>query len=65
MEIIVNDTKLSIFEGARVIDVVEMYFANQETSFEKEKISILDEQNHPVSFKGEMNSGDKLKIISK
>ena len=63
MEILVNDTLVSIFEGAKVKDVVGKYFAQKELYPDMEKIKVYDEQNHLLSLKGELTPGEKLKVL--
>jgi hypothetical protein len=64
MDVFVNETRLSIFEGARVIDAIVKFYSQQNLTLNKEKITVCDEQDHLLSLNGEMNPGDKLKIVT-
>lgn len=63
MDVFVNNTLVSIFEGAKVKDALEKYFAQKGSFLDTEKGQICDEHKHPVSLNGELTPGDKFKII--
>ncbi len=61
MEIKVNETKVQIFAGARVKDVIRKYSTEMYQDVLKGK-KIVRNDNQPVSLNGELTGQENLKI---
>ncbi len=65
MKITVNNTELLIFEGARVKDVVRMYYAQQGKKLPDSMPVVEDAWGHQVGKDGSLLPNTKLYIQSK
>jgi len=65
MYVYVNDIKLRIFEGARVIDVVRMYSKESLREIQNGEKIVTDDFGNEVDLGGSLSSDQVLKICIK
>ncbi len=65
MKISINNTELSIFEGAKVKDAVRMYYAQQGEQLPKPMPVVKDAWGHQVGTDGSLLPNTKLYIQPK
>lgn len=60
MKVYVNDTEVTIFDGAKVEDVIRKYSVDKYKEIKESKMNIYDKFDNKVMLGGELRAGAKL-----
>ena len=60
MKVYVNDTEVTIFDGAKVEDVIRKYSMDDYKKVKEGKMNVYDKFDNKVMLGGELRAGAKL-----